>query len=159
MNSRTLSLILLSAFCAQAAAQVTFGTNSASDLLSQAAEYRAQADHPAQITRLSLDKQITIEPDRIRHRVVELWYYATAADVQNYGTDRIYFNEERDQVKVTTAASVDAAGRLHRFEPDTLKLTDLVKVIGYFIGVVFRNLFTFTDQGTVALTTVQPFTV
>ena len=141
MNSRTLSLILLSAFCAQAAAQVTFGTNSASDLLSQAAEYRAQADPPAQITRLSLDKQITIEPDRIRHRVVELWYYATAADVQNYGTDRIYFNEERDQVKVTTAASVDAAGRLHRFEPDTLKLTDVDR----------DDTFTDTRQAVIAL--------
>ena len=118
-------MVLMVAGCSQAVAGVTFDASSVGDLPSEVADYRAKDDLPDQLTRISLSRQIQVEPDQVRLKVRELWYYATAADVQNYGTDRIYFNDQLDSVNIMTAASVDSSGQLHRFDPNTLKVTDV----------------------------------
>nr|BBJ04908.1 hypothetical protein YBY_27570 [Marinobacter nauticus] len=90
-----------------------------------ASELRGKDDLPSELTRLEFKTDIKVDKDTVRRRVRDVWYYPSSTDVQNNGTDRIYFDEQTDQVTIHLAASIDAKGRLHAFEADNLKITNV----------------------------------
>lgn len=117
--------LLLAAAGAMAEPSVQWGSPDHSDLLELAAELRESDDLPDQLTRLVLKTDIRIDENTVRRRVRDVWYYPSSRDVQNNGMDRIFFDEQTDQLTIHTAASVDDRGRLHAFDPGTLKITNI----------------------------------
>ena len=96
-----------------------------SELHELASELRGKDDLPGELTRLEFRTDIKVDKDTVRQRVRDVWYYPSSTDVQNNGTDRIYFDEQTDQLTIHLAASIDAKGHLHSFEADNLKVTNV----------------------------------
>lgn len=133
--------LLLTAIGAMAETSVRWSSPDHADLLEIAAELRASDDLPDQLTRLVQETDIQIDKNTVRRHVRDVWFYPSSQDVQSSGMDRIYFDEQTDRLTVHTAASVDERGRLHRFDPNTLKITD----------VDIGNTFSDTRQAVIAL--------
>ncbi len=123
MRWSLLALLMLMAAGVAAKPSVQWSSPEFSGLHKLASEFRGQEDRPGELTRLEFKTDIRVDKDTVRRRVRDVWYYSSSNDVQNNGTDRIYFDEQTDQLTVHLAGSIDAKGRLHAFEADNLKIT------------------------------------
>ena len=77
-----------------------------------------------EFTEVFIDQKIEKNSIQSLHRIRRAYYFPDVNAVQNYGTDYIGFNSELDQLKIFRIVSVTAAGMVHEFNRNDLKIND-----------------------------------
>ncbi|MFL0796754.1 MAG: DUF3857 and transglutaminase domain-containing protein [Cellvibrionaceae bacterium] len=76
------------------------------------------------LTRVSYETKITYKENEKIVRVKEIWHFPTPSDVNNFGKDRFFYNENFEDINIISAATVSSTGEVYTLEKDDFKIMD-----------------------------------
>ncbi|ODA29909.1 hypothetical protein A8L45_21325 [Veronia pacifica] len=87
-------------------------------------QYLTQSDKPAEMRQVLRQYSFDVYDDQVSRIVTLINYYPKFTDIENYGSQSIYFNRNTQRVSVLSAVSVSPSGTFTTFDPQKARLRD-----------------------------------